>query len=105
MANVHLAAISDIALQSVLVCFGHRPNFFSKQGTVRATKPRAPTSMVNVVAAQPLSLALQFKSKYLVCFRTCAASTPSSAGHVSSMFSTDLIFFDQTTMSGLWDVA
>ena len=105
MANVHLAAMSEIALQSALVCLGGRPNFLSKPGSVRATKPRAPTSMVNVDADQPLSLALQFKSKYLACFRTCADSIPSSAGHVSSMFSTDLILFDQMTMSGLWDVA
>ena len=71
--GIYCAAMLEMVLQSALIVLGHRPKRFRKRGSVLATKPRAPASMVVSSVAQPRSLAWQLRSKYLACVRPWAA--------------------------------
>lgn len=71
----------------------------------RATKPRAPTSMVMIVEFHSVvELMSDERFVYLAVLRICAALMFSSDGTVSSTISTTLALIDQITISGRWSV-
>jgi hypothetical protein len=107
MVKEHFAVMVEIALQAERAFGLESPIFLRKANIERATKPRAPASMVSKTALQGEDLSLlilQQRGSYRSCFLRLASKIPSSAGHVSSTMRTLWRDLDQNTMSGRWEV-
>lgn len=82
-----------------------QPKLRSRRETEWPTKLRHPTFTGHTTAFQPASLQSTARSEYLACFRSWAASRPSSHGTVSSTSRTILHAVVHITRSGRRDVS
>ena len=87
-------------LAQLICACTEKPRVTKFRKVLEPTRPRAPTSKVRSVGVHFCSAISDIKPAYRASLRICAASMPSSAGHVSSSKITVLESEDQSTASG-----
>ena len=100
MALLHFSAVSAMFFRFRALSPPLIPMSFRKVAIDAAGNPRQPTSIVQILTAQPFDLPSLSNSAYFVLFNSPESSALSSLGTVSSTSPTLFVLSDMSSMSG-----